>query len=169
MQKTDGRVIGSRVELVAIYRDSQTITVVGASSDPAKPGNRIPRYLQAQGYRILPINPRGGEMFGERVHNSLSDIDGPVDVVDVFRPPAEAESIARDAIAIGAKVLWFQPGTDSDKGVRVATEAGLLVVSGRCMGATHGALGLGPGPNGNSADPEGLKTNPSSAEAGGAT
>ena len=69
------------------------------------------RYLQSQGYRILQMNPRGDELFGERVFRSLSEIDVPVDVVEVFRPVQEAPEIARQAVAIGAKVLWLQLGS----------------------------------------------------------
>jgi hypothetical protein len=133
-------------ELLKIYADTKTIAVVGASADPDKDAHEIPRYLQSQGYRIVPVNPRGGEILGEKVYRSLRDIDVPVDVVDVFRPPEEAEAVARDAIAIGPKVLWFQLGTHTDDAVRVADEAGLTVVTDRCMGATHEELGLGPGP-----------------------
>ncbi|HEY3208313.1 MAG TPA: CoA-binding protein [Actinomycetota bacterium] len=136
----------SRQDLLRIYDETRTIAVVGASATGDKPGNEIPRYLQAQGYRIIPVNPRGGEIFGERVYHSLSEVSVPVDAVDVFRPPGEAEAVAREAIASGAKVLWFQPGTHTDDAVRLAREAGLTVVSGRCMGVTHGQLGLGPGP-----------------------
>jgi hypothetical protein len=144
MSPDDG--IPSDDELLDIYSNTKTIAVVGASADPAKDAHEIPRYLQSQGYRIVPVNPRGGEIFGERVFPSLTDIDTPVDVVDVFRPPAEAEGIARDAIAIGAKVLWFQIETATDEAVRIAREAGLSVVHDMCMGATHKLLGLGPGP-----------------------
>jgi uncharacterized protein len=93
------------------------------------------------------VNPRGGEILGERAFESLRDVDIPIDVVDVFRPPEEALAVARDAIAIGAKVLWFQKDTDSDVGVAAAADAGLTVVTKRCMGVTHGLLGLGPGPH----------------------
>ena len=133
-------------ELRRIYADTKTIAVVGASSDPSKPGHEIPRYLQGQGYRIVPVSPKGGELLGERVEASLEDIDEPVDVVDVFRPPAESVEIAETAARIGAKVLWFQEGTESEEAVEKAHDAGLTVVWGRCMGATHGRLGLGPGP-----------------------
>ena len=137
----------SREDLLHIYEQTKTIAVVGASADENKPAHAIPAYLQSQGYRILPVNPRGGEILGERVYRSLREIDVSVDVVDVFRPPAEAEEVARDAIATGAKTLWFQPGTSTEEAVRLASEAGLTVVAGLCMGATHGALGLGPGPH----------------------
>jgi uncharacterized protein len=134
-------------QLRGIYATTRTIAVVGASANEAKPAHRIPRYLQSQGYRILPVNPREDEILGEKVSRSLGDIGLPVDVVDVFRPPEEAEQVARDAVALGARVLWFQPGTDSEAAVRLAAGAGLVVVTGRCMGETHGKLGLGPGPD----------------------
>jgi predicted CoA-binding protein len=135
-----------RDALLRIYRQTRTIAVVGASANPQKPAHKIPAYLRSQGYRIVPVNPRGGELLGERAYRSLLEVPAPVDAVDVFRPPAEAETVARDAVAVGAKVLWFQPGTHTEKAVRLAAEAGLEVVADRCMGETHGKLGLGPGP-----------------------
>jgi predicted CoA-binding protein len=134
-------------ELLRIYAQPKTIAVVGASSTVGKPAHDIPLYLQSQGYRIVPVNPHGGEIFGARAYPSLRDVDVPIDVVNVFRPPAEAEAVARDAVAVGAKVIWFQRGTDTDEAAAVATEGGLTVVRGRCMGVTHGLLGLGPGPH----------------------
>ena len=110
----------STQELVQIYKRTQTIAVVGASADEAKTSNSIPSYLQSQGYRIVPVNPRGGKILGERVYTALSDVDVRVDVVDVFRPPAEAEVVAREAIAQGVGVLWFQPGTHTDEAAHLA-------------------------------------------------
>jgi uncharacterized protein len=136
-----------REQLLRIYAETKTIAVVGASTDPAKPAHQIPRYLQSQGYRILPVNPRGGELLGEPVARSLAEVDRPVDVVEVFRPAEEAPTIARQAIAIGAKVLRLQLGIESEEAKRLAEAAGLTVVMNRCMGATHGELGLGPGPD----------------------
>lgn len=136
-----------RERLLRIYAETKTIAVVGASADPAKPAHQIPAYLQRQGYRILPVNPRGGELFGARVYRSLAEIDVPVDVVDVFRPANETPEIARQAAAIGAKVLWLQLGIVSEEARRIAEAAGMTVVMDRCMGATHGELGLGPGPD----------------------
>jgi predicted CoA-binding protein len=133
-------------ELRKIYADTKTIAVVGVSSDPTKPAHEIPRYLQGQGYRILPISPKGGEQLGEKVYASLDDVDQPADVVDVFRPAAESQDIARGAAKLGAKVLWFQQDTHSEEAIEIAQEVGLTVVWGRCMGMTHGMLGLGPGP-----------------------
>jgi uncharacterized protein len=133
-------------ELLEIYRRARTIAVVGASASRSKAAHAIPAYLQSQGYRIVPVNPRDGEILGERAYPSLREVDLPVDVVDVFRPPGEAVAVARDAIVVGADVLWFQPGTHTEGAVRLARDAGLTVVAERCMGETHGELGLGPGP-----------------------
>ena len=136
-----------RERLVGIFAETKTIAVVGASADPSKPAHTIPRYLQRQGYRILPVNPRGGELLGEPVARSLAEVDGPVDVVEVFRPAEEAPRIAREAVEVGAKVLWLQLGIVSQEARQVAEAAGLTVVMDRCMGETHGRLGLGPGPD----------------------
>lgn len=133
-------------ELRRIYAETKTIAVVGASTDTSKPAHVIPRYLQSQGFRIVPVNPRGGEILGERVYESLSEVDFRVDVVDVFRPPTEAPQVARSAIAIGAKVLWLQSGIQSKEAARIATQGGLTVITNMCMGETHARLGLGPDP-----------------------
>jgi predicted CoA-binding protein len=136
-----------RERLVRIFAETRTIAVVGASGDSSKPAHSVPRYLQRQGYRILPVNPRGGELLGEAVARSLSELDGPVDVVDVFRPAAEAPQIAREAIKVRAKVLWLQLGIVSEEAKQVAEAAGLTVMMDQCMGETHGELGLGRGPD----------------------
>jgi uncharacterized protein len=136
-----------RDELLRIYRETKVIAVVGASDDVSKPAGNIPAYLQSQGYRIIPVNPVRETVLGERAVPSLGDIGEPVDVVDVFRPAAEGPGIARDAAAIGAKVIWFQPGTQSGEASAIAKEAGLTVITRVCMGATHGTLELGPGPD----------------------
>jgi uncharacterized protein len=135
-----------REQLLRVYAETKTIAVVGASGDPAKPAHTIPSYLQQQGYRILPVNPHGGQLLGEPVARSLAEVDGPVDVVEVFRPASEAPQIAREAVKVGAKVLWLQLGIESQEAKQVAEAAGLTVVMNRCMGATHGEFGLGPGP-----------------------
>jgi predicted CoA-binding protein len=150
-----GREVRSDDELAEVYRVSRRIAVVGASESAGTLANTVPRYLQEQGFRILPVDPRGGEILGERARRSLAEIMPPVDVVSVFTPPTEAVEIVRDAVAVGAAVLWFQPGTHTGTAVRVAVEAGLPVVVGRCIGETHRELGLGPGPGGAGKPPAG--------------
>jgi uncharacterized protein len=127
-------------ELRAIYAQTTTIAVVGASSDIQKPAHTIPAYLQRQGFKIIPVSPKGGELFGEKVVASLSEVSEPVDVVDVFRPSEEAPAIATDAAKLGAKVLWLQQGVVSEEAAEIASRAGMQVVMDRCMGETHHRL-----------------------------
>ena len=126
--------------LAEIYRNTRTIAVVGASTNPDKPAHGIPAYLQAQGFRIIPVNPTADEIFGEPTVRSLADIAEPVDVVNVFRPSAEAPDIAAQAAAIGASTLWLQLGIESEEAATIAMEQGLNVVMDTCMGATHRRL-----------------------------
>ena len=133
-------------ELIRIYESYNTIAVVGASSDEMKASHRIPRYLSTQDYKVIGVSPKGGELFGEKVYASLADIPEEVDIVDVFRPAEEAPGIAEEPVAIGAKVLWLQEGIRSEEAASIAAKAGMLVVMDKCIGVTHGRLGLGPGP-----------------------
>ena len=136
----------SEEELKQIYADTKTIAVVGASTDEFKAAHRIPRYLQSQGYKIIPINPTTDEILGEPTFGDISEVTEPIDAVDVFRPADEAPEIARQAVKAGAKVLWLQEGIASEEAKTIAEDAGLKVVMDLCMGTTHGRLGLGPGP-----------------------
>ncbi len=136
-------------DLLAIYRTAKTVAMVGASPDWNRPSYFVMKYLLRKGYTVIPVNPRaaGGEILGQRVYASLAEIPEPIDVVDVFRPSAETPDIARQAVEIGARVLWLQVGIESDEARRIAEAGGLTVVMNRCLGATHRRLGLGPGPD----------------------
>lgn len=136
----------SEDELKKIYADVKTIAVVGISTDEFKAAHRIPRYLKSQGYKIIPINPTTDEVLGEPTFGEVSEVTGPIDAVEVFRPAEEAPEIARQAVAKGAKVLWLQEGIASEEARKIAEDGGLTVVMDLCMGTTHGRLGLGPGP-----------------------
>jgi predicted CoA-binding protein len=115
-----------------ILRSARTIAVVGASRDPRKAGGSVPEGLQRRGFRIIPVNPYAGTLFGERVYPSLLDVPERVDLVDVFRPSADAPDIARQAAAIGAKALWLQLDIRSDEARRIAQEAGMDYVEDEC-------------------------------------
>jgi predicted CoA-binding protein len=130
-------------ELRKIYDDVTTIAVVGASDNRGKPAFAIPRQLKDLGYRIVPVNPKGGEILGERAYRSLDDVDIPIDAVDVFRPAEETPEIAREAVKAGARVLWLQEGIVSEDAARIARDGGLTAVMGICMGATARRLGIG--------------------------
>jgi uncharacterized protein len=124
-----------------ILARSRTIAVVGASRDPGKPGHGVPAELRRHGFRIIPVNPHApGTLFGEPVRPSLLDIDEPVDLVDVFRPAADAPEIARQAVAIGARALWLQSDIVSAEARSIAEAAGMDYVEDRCTGVER-ALG----------------------------
>jgi predicted CoA-binding protein len=122
-------------ELRALLGDARTIAVVGLSSNPDRPSNSVAAYLQEHGYTIVPVNPRETEVLGERAFASLLDIpsDVHIDVVDVFRRAEETPPVARDAVAIGAKVLWLQDGIVNEEAYRIASDAGLEVIMGVCI------------------------------------
>ncbi len=125
-------------ELRILLGDARTIAVVGLSSRPDRPSHDVAAFLQARGYRIVPVNPRETEVLGEPAFASLRDIpkEVPIDVVDVFRRAEDTPPIARDAVAIGAKVLWLQDGIISDDAYRIASEGGLDVIMGVCIKRT---------------------------------
>jgi predicted CoA-binding protein len=119
-----------------------TITVVGASTDPGKPAHGVPALMQRLGWRIIPVNPRGGELLGETAYRTLADIPEPVGLVDVFRPSAQTPDVARQAVAVGATALWLQRGIASAEARAIARAAGLLYVEDRCLATEQRRLGL---------------------------
>jgi predicted CoA-binding protein len=138
--------VDTESQLRAIYDATRTIAVVGATPNPDKPGHFIPSYLQSQGFRIIPVTPAHPEVLGETAYGSLREVPVPVDVVEVFRPAAEAPDIVTAAIEAGVPVVWLQPGIISPEAAQRGADAGIVVVMDRCMGVTHRELGLGPGP-----------------------
>jgi uncharacterized protein len=134
-----------------------TITVVGASADPGKAAHRVPAHMQARGWRIVPVNLRGGVLLGEPAYRTLADLPGPPGLVDVFRPPGQAADVARQAVAAGATAVWLQLGITSAEARAIAADAGLLYVENRCLSVEQRRLGLNaprpggrPGPAGGS-------------------
>ena len=120
--------------LATILKEVRSIAMVGASPDPTKFSYGVLRVLHEIGYDMIPVNPNeaGGEIRGLRVFGSLAAIDRPVDMVQVFRSSEALPGVAREAIAVGAKVLWSQLGVRSDEAARLAEAAGLKVVRDRC-------------------------------------
>lgn len=127
--------VPSDEELRSILGDAKTIAVVGLSSNPARDSHSVAHFLQSSGYRIVPVNPKEREVLGEPAYPSLAHVPGDVaiDVVDVFRRAEHTPEIARQAVEIGAKVLWLQEGIVNDEAARIATEGGLDVIMGVCI------------------------------------
>jgi predicted CoA-binding protein len=116
-----------------ILAEASVIAVVGASRDPAKPSHSVPLQMLRYGWRIIPVNPFVDEIFGVPAFKTLADIDEPVDLVDIFRPAADAVDIVRQAVAIKAPAVWLQSGIVSAEAREIATEAGLDYVEDRCL------------------------------------
>jgi predicted CoA-binding protein len=117
-----------------ILRATRTIAMVGASPHWNRPSYFVMKYLQAKGFRVIPVNPRaaGEEILGEVCYAALSDVPVPVDMVDVFRNAEAAPEIVEDAIRIGAKTVWMQIGVRHDAAAARAEAAGLNVVMNHC-------------------------------------
>lgn len=129
-------------ELESILRSARIIAVVGLSSNPERYSFEVASYLQDRGYRILPVNPNETEVLGERAYPSLLEIPEGVDVVDVFRRPEETPEVARQAVKIGAKVLWLQNDIINHEARRIAEDGGLAAIMGVCIMSTHRRLGV---------------------------
>ena len=123
-----------------ILRECRTIAVVGLSADWNRPSHFAASYLQAKGYRIVPVNPKAAQILGERCYARLEDIPFAVDMVDVFRKPADVPPIAASAVAIGAKCLWQQLGVMNLESDATARAAGLDSVMDRCVKIEHARL-----------------------------
>lgn len=122
--------------------------MVGVSANPLRPSHFVAVYLSNRGYDIIPVNPRGQSVVGRRCYSSLRSVPGPVEIVDVFRPPQYVPEIVEDAIAIGAQVVWMQFGIVHEQAASRARSMGLEVVMDQCMKVEHarffgGLSGLG--------------------------
>ena len=137
--------MNSDEQLRAILTNYRNVAVVGLSPNPDRPGNEVARYLLANGYNVIPVNPGVDEVLGLRSYPTLEDVPEPIEIVDVFRRSEYVPDIARSAVQIGAKVLWTQLGVISAEGAEIATSAGLKVVMDRCILIEHRRL---IGPNG---------------------
>jgi len=121
-----------------ILAEARTIAVVGASPKPERPSNQVMRYLLDAGYRVIPVRPLDcDEVHGVRCVATLAEIDGPIDLVDVFRRPEFCADHAREAVAAGAGTLWLQLGIESAEARGIAEEAGLDYVENACTMVVH--------------------------------
>ena len=129
-----------------ILESVRTIAVVGASPRRGRPSHGVIAFLQRHGYRAIPVNPNavGEVIHGEKCYGALADIEGPVDMVDIFRRSEKAGAAVDDAIAIGAKIVWMQLGVRDEAATARAEAAGLKVVMNRCPAIEIPRLGLPP-------------------------
>src|SRR5207248_8967510 len=132
----------SDAQLRAILERVRTIAMVGASSNWNRPSYFVVKYLQGKGYRVIPIIPgiAGQELLGEKVYASLRDIPEKIDMVDVFRPSKDTPGIIKDAIAIGAPVVWMQLGIRNDEAAALGEAAGVEIIMNRCPKIEFGRL-----------------------------
>lgn len=144
MCATVDRSLVGRVDDIAgirrILLESHTIAVVGLSAQWYRPSYFAAKYMQDHRYRIIPVNPNYAQILGEKCYRNLTEIDESIDIVDCFRKPAEMPSIARDAAARRARVLWMQLGIFNDEAERIASAAGLDVVVNRCVKIEHARI-----------------------------
>lgn len=133
-------------EIADLLRQTRTIAMVGASDRPDRPSYGVMRFLQAQGYRVLPVNPAitGEHVHGEYVWRDLAQIGEPIDLVDIFRNSEAAGEAVDQAIAAGAKAVWMQLGVINEAAAARAEAAGLKVVMNRCPKIEIPRLGIGP-------------------------
>lgn len=133
-------------DIAALLRDARTIAMVGASDSPDRASFGVMKFLQGQGYRVIPVNPRitGEHVHGEYVWRELSQIGEPIDIVDIFRKSEEVGPIVDQAIETGAKAVWMQLGVEDAAAAARAEAAGLKVVMNRCPKIEFARLRLSP-------------------------
>ena len=120
-----------------VIHTAKTVAIVGLSTNQLRASYFVGFYLRRHGYHVIPVNPRESEILGTTCYNSLRDVPGKVDIVNVFRAPEALPEIARDAVAIGAGNLWCQFTVVNEEGGRIAEAGGLSVVMDRCIKVEH--------------------------------
>jgi len=124
-----------------LLKESLTIAVVGLSAKPHRDSYKVAKYMQEQGYRIIPVNPAlRGEVLGEKPYPSLSEVPGKVDIVNVFRRSDEVPAVVREALPIKPKAIWMQLGISSEEAAEQARAEGITVIMDRCIKIDHGLL-----------------------------
>ena len=120
----------------------KTVAVIGMSKHSSKAAYYVPKYLLDNGYDVTPVNPTADKILEINCYDSVSEINGPIDIIDVFRPSDQISSIIHDCIEKKPKVIWLQEGIHDFESEELARKAGILVVFNRCMLAEHQRLGL---------------------------
>jgi predicted CoA-binding protein len=131
-------------DISRLLTEARTIALVGASDNPGRASYGVMKFLQGQGYRVIPVNPRitGEHIHGEFVWRELAQIGESIDIVDIFRNSSDAASVVDEAIAAGAKAVWMQLGVINEEAAAKAEAAGLKVVMDRCPKIEIARLGM---------------------------
>ena len=135
-----GQIITEDGKIRDILENAITIAILGLSPKPERDSNMVAIYLKDQGYKIIPVRPAQDEILGEKAYASLDDIKEPVDIVDVFRNPAQIMPHAHEAIRIKPKVFWMQLNIENQEAAELLTAAGIDVIMDRCIKVDHGRL-----------------------------
>ena len=133
-------------DIASLLRSARTIAMVGASDNPGRASFGVMKFLQDQGYRVIPVNPRitGEHVHGEYVWRELAQIGEPIDIVDIFRKSEDVGPVVDEAIAVGAKAIWMQLGVENAEAAMRAEAAGLKIVMNHCPKIEFARLGLEP-------------------------
>jgi predicted CoA-binding protein len=122
-----------------LLKRAKTIAVVGLSNSPLRPSHGVSAYMQSQGYRIIPVNPKIDESLGEKSYRSLSDVPGKIDIVNIFRRPEFVEDIVDQAIRLKVPAVWMQEDVINENAAKKARQAGMFVIMDRCILKEHRA------------------------------
>jgi predicted CoA-binding protein len=125
-----------------LLESSRRLAIVGLSSNPDRPSFGVARRMQMAGFEIVPINPNERAVLGQKAYATLDEVEGPVDIVVVFRRPEHTPPIAAQAARMGARALWLQSGIVSEEAARIAS--GLIVVMDDCIAVARSRLGIRP-------------------------
>jgi len=138
--------------MITMERDSYTddeirnflslkkVAVIGISRSESKAAHFVPKYLSENGFDIIPVNPNSNEILSKKCYKEITEVEGEIDIVDVFRPSEDVLSFVRDAIKKNPKVIWLQEGIHNEEAENLAREHGIDVVFNRCMLAEHQRL-----------------------------
>lgn len=120
-----------------LLSSSKRIAVVGLSDKPNRTSYQVASYMQQAGYEIIPVNPNIEQALGVKAYRSLEEIEGEIDIVNIFRRSSDTFEIAEEAVKVGAKAVWLQLGISNDQAYQVAHDAGLYVVMNSCIKVNH--------------------------------
>jgi hypothetical protein len=121
-------------QMTDVLREAKTIAVVGLSNNPMRPSFGVSRFLQRQGYRVIPVNPNETEVLGEKAYPTVTDIPDAIDIVNIFRRPARVPEVIEAALQKGGvRCIWMQEGVVNHDAAKQAEAAGLPVVMDKCI------------------------------------